>query len=73
VGLYSFILTYIIGKVIDKTMGFRISVEDEVSGIDNAVHAESAYDFTTTGGGAGLAGAAAPVKRLAPAAAGEKE
>jgi Amt family ammonium transporter len=51
VGIYSFVLTWIIGKAIDKTMGFRIPVEDEVTGIDTAVHAESGYDFLGGGGG----------------------
>jgi Amt family ammonium transporter len=71
VGAYSFILTYIIGKIIDKTMGFRISIEEEITGIDTTVHAESGYDFTSTGSGPGLASAAA-AKPLATASA-EKE
>jgi ammonium transporter, Amt family len=55
VGLYSFVLTWIIGKVLDKIMGMRISEEDEVSGIDQAVHAETAYEFgAARGGSAGL-------------------
>ena len=45
VGLYSFSVAWILGKIIDKTMGFRIPIEDEVSGIDVAQHAESAYEF----------------------------
>jgi len=49
----SFVLTYIIGLVIQKTMGFRVDEEDEMTGIDTAVHAESAYDFTSLGGGGG--------------------
>ncbi|MEV0163778.1 ammonium transporter [Nonomuraea fuscirosea] len=47
VGGYSFILTWIIGKIIDKTMGFRISTEDEVTGIDITSHAETGYDLGT--------------------------
>jgi Amt family ammonium transporter len=47
VGLYSFAVAWILGKVIDKTMGFRVSEEDEVTGIDLAEHAETAYDFGT--------------------------
>jgi Amt family ammonium transporter len=50
---YSFVLTYIIGTIIQKTWGFRITEEDEVTGIDSVVHAETAYDLTTVGGGAG--------------------
>jgi Amt family ammonium transporter len=52
---YSFILTYVIGFAIQKTMGFRISEEDEVAGIDTVEHAESAYDFVSLGGGSGAA------------------
>ena len=47
VGLYSFTVAWILGKIIDKTMGFRISEEDEMAGIDIAEHAETAYDFGT--------------------------
>ncbi|MEN9857171.1 MAG: hypothetical protein RLZZ222_318 [Actinomycetota bacterium] len=43
---YSFILTLIIAKVIDLVMGFRISKDEEVSGIDLAVHAERGYELT---------------------------
>jgi ammonia channel protein AmtB len=45
VGLYSFAVAWILGKIIDKTMGFRIPEEDEVTGIDLAEHAETAYEF----------------------------
>lgn len=53
VGLYSFVLTWVIGKVLDKVMGMRVSEDDEVSGIDQAVHAETAYEFGTAHGGSG--------------------
>jgi Amt family ammonium transporter len=43
---YSFILTLIIAKLIDLVMGFRISKDEEVSGIDLAVHAERGYELT---------------------------
>ena len=45
VGGYSFVVTWIIGKIIDKTMGFRIKEEDEVTGIDITTHAETGYDL----------------------------
>src|SRR3954468_18293362 len=51
--LYSFVLTTVIGLVIQKTIGFRVSEEDEVTGIDSVVHAETAYDFASLGGGGG--------------------
>jgi Amt family ammonium transporter len=59
VGGFSFILAYLIGFAIEKTVGFRITAEAEVEGIDNAEHAESAYDFgpsTSSGGAFALAG-----------------
>ncbi|PYI66595.1 ammonia channel protein [Arthrobacter livingstonensis] len=43
--LYSFVLAYAIGWIINKTMGFRISSAHESAGIDISVHAESAYDL----------------------------
>jgi ammonium transporter, Amt family len=43
--LYSFVLAFIIGWIINKTIGFRITSEQESAGIDVSVHAESAYDF----------------------------
>ena len=51
--LYSFVVTYVIGTVIQKTMGFRIPGEDEVAGIDSVEHAETAYDFASLGSGGG--------------------
>jgi Amt family ammonium transporter len=45
VGLYSFTVAWILGKIIDKTMGFRVSAEDEVTGVDLTQHAETAYEF----------------------------
>ncbi|GAA4345181.1 ammonium transporter [Angustibacter luteus] len=49
--VYSFVLAYIIGTIIDKTMGFRLDEESESMGIDSVVHAETAYDLTPVGGG----------------------
>jgi Amt family ammonium transporter len=48
---YSFTVAYILGFVIHKTIGFRISEEAEIDGIDNAEHAETAYDFSNLGSG----------------------
>ena len=48
---FSFVLTFVIGLAIQKTIGFRIAEEDEVEGIDGVEHAESGYDFATSGGG----------------------
>jgi Amt family ammonium transporter len=51
VALYAFGVTYGLGKLIDKTFGFRISREDEARGIDVALHAESAYEHGVLGHG----------------------
>jgi Amt family ammonium transporter len=50
---YSFILSLILAKIVDLTMGFRISESDEISGIDLVIHAERGYELTdNTQGGA---------------------
>jgi Amt family ammonium transporter len=41
--IYSFVLAFIIGFIIEKTMGFRIKSEDEVAGVDKVVHGEEGY------------------------------
>ncbi len=41
--VYSFVLAYIIGFAIEKTMGFRVKSEDEIAGIDSAIHGEEGY------------------------------
>jgi Amt family ammonium transporter len=46
VAIYSFVLAYAIGWVIQKTIGFRITNEDEVAGVDTVVHGEEAYELT---------------------------
>ena len=44
--VFSFVISYIIGLIIEKTMGFRIKNEDELAGIDTVVHGEEAYELT---------------------------
>ncbi|WP_017589556.1 ammonium transporter [Nocardiopsis ganjiahuensis] len=43
--VYSFIVTWVIAKVIDLLIGFRIAEEVETNGLDHELHAESAYAF----------------------------
>lgn len=43
--IFSFVLSYIIGTIIEKTMGFRIKNEDELAGIDTIVHGEEGYSL----------------------------
>ena len=62
--VYAFVVSGIIGLVVDRLMGFRIDEEHEVSGIDLVVHAETAYDLHATAGarssGHGVLGMNAP-------------
>ncbi|GAB7190568.1 ammonium transporter [Kineococcus sp. NUM-3379] len=64
---YSFVISYLIGLALQKTIGFRIDADDEVAGIDQTEHAETGYDLVPLGGGRG-AGAARHAS-AAPAAA----
>jgi ammonium transporter, Amt family len=41
--IYSFVVAFIIGFVIEKTIGFRVKNEDELAGIDTVVHGEEGY------------------------------
>ena len=41
--VYSFVLAFVIGTVIERTMGFRVRNEDEIAGVDNVVHGEEGY------------------------------
>lgn len=52
VGAYAFLVTYGIGKLIDKVLGFRADEEHEHTGLDLTVHAETAYDHGVLGHGA---------------------
>jgi ammonium transporter, Amt family len=43
VTLYAFTMSFVLAKVIDRVMGFRVSAEDETTGVDLTQHAETAY------------------------------
>lgn len=40
---YAFVLTIIIGKIVDWTIGLRVDEKQEIEGLDNHLHEESAY------------------------------
>jgi len=40
---YSFVLAFVIAFAIQKTIGFRITSEDELAGVDTVVHGEEGY------------------------------
>ncbi|MEJ2868550.1 ammonium transporter [Actinomycetospora sp. OC33-EN08] len=70
--VYSFVVTAIIALAIKATIGFRVSDEDESSGIDESQHAESSYDYSglRSSGGHGSILDAATSK--VPASAGQE-
>jgi Amt family ammonium transporter len=43
--VYSFIVTYVILRVLDATMGLRVTEEEEMVGVDVSEHGERAYLF----------------------------
>jgi Amt family ammonium transporter len=71
---YSFVVSYILARIVDKTIGFRISEEDEVNGIDTSAHAESGYDLSATFGGVfnGLGAGAGADRRTVDVESGER-
>lgn len=48
---YSLVVSGLIALVLHKTIGMRVSEDEEISGIDQIEHAETAYDFSGAGGG----------------------
>ena len=48
---YSFIITLILGFIINKTIGFRVTRDAELEGIDLNEHAESAYELASSSRG----------------------
>ncbi len=50
--VFSFTVTWLLAKAVDKTIGLRVSPEDEATGLDLSQHAESAYSL----GGMGRVG-----------------
>ena len=47
--IYSFVVTFAIAKVMDKTMGLRVPEAAETQGIDTVEHAETGYDLSAVG------------------------
>ncbi|MDO5824647.1 ammonium transporter [Methanobrevibacter sp.] len=45
---YAFTVSYILAKVLDKTMdGIRVDEDEEIGGLDSNLHKESAYNFNS--------------------------
>jgi len=43
--VYSFVVTYLLLRILDRTMGLRVKVEEEVMGLDLAQHGEAGYNW----------------------------
>ena len=54
--VFSAVMTLIIGLAIHKTMGFRVTEEEEINGVDLSEHAETAHEL----GGIGVGGSFRP-------------
>jgi Amt family ammonium transporter len=73
VTVWTFVVAFILAWVIQKTIGFRVSPEAELEGIDISEHAESGYDLTPAGASgsafamAGVGGGKAPAPAEVPA------
>ncbi len=62
---YSFVATLLIALLVKAVLGLRVTEEEEVTGIDTTVHAESAYEL----GGIGATGSVLPPAGAASGAA----
>ncbi|WP_336645563.1 ammonium transporter [Microbacterium sp. USHLN186] len=49
--VYSFVVAFAIGSAIQRTIGFRVTGEDEIAGVDLAVHGEEGYALAPVGAG----------------------
>lgn len=49
---YAFIATFLLAHLIKRTIGLRVTPDDESRGLDLSQHMETAYDMTTYGEGA---------------------
>ena len=65
-GVYAAVVTLVILKVIEKTIGLRVDAETEYDGLDGALHGETGYQL---GGGGGASWHPADLPREAEAPA----
>ncbi|MFD8035638.1 ammonium transporter [Streptomyces sp. NPDC059717] len=48
VAAFSLVMSWLLAKAIDLTVGFRVARHHEIAGLDQIVHAERAYDYAPT-------------------------
>jgi Amt family ammonium transporter len=51
VSIFSFVMTLVIAFLVGLVMKARVTDDEELEGLDIAIHGESAYEFGPTGGG----------------------
>ncbi|MGA5321142.1 ammonium transporter [Streptomyces seoulensis] len=61
VAAYAFAVTYGLGRLLERTIGLRASEDEERTGLDLTVHAETAYDHGVLGHGAPVRKAESPL------------
>jgi Amt family ammonium transporter len=59
--VFAFIVTFILAKIVEATIGLRVTEEDEITGLDLAQHSEVGYSLSEQGGGFVTHAAEAPV------------
>jgi Amt family ammonium transporter len=64
---FAFGVTTLIAKVVDATIGLRVTQEEEIVGLDLSQHSEAGYAFAE-GGGSALGSVPPPVQAHSPAA-----
>ena len=69
---YSLVLTLVIAFIMKATIGLRVSDEAEATSVDETEHAETGYDFSSLGGGAGLGARPLPTGSAVPVSAGKE-
>jgi ammonium transporter len=64
--VYSFVITFVLVKMIDVLFGFTLSKEEETQGLDNVAHGEAGFDFGTTHSPASEGAAVEPKAAIIP-------
>jgi ammonium transporter, Amt family len=70
--VYAAVVTAVIALALKFTIGLRINDDDEIDGVDETEHAETAYDFSTLRGSGGLGTPRPDASTAVPAHAGKE-
>jgi ammonium transporter, Amt family len=64
--IFSFVASYALLKLVDATIGLRVTEEEEISGLDLSQHAEAGYAFAEGGSGLSLSTSTPPAPTPQP-------